>query len=82
MDPLATARSLGFTMPSPAYLFGALVFGVFGIAAFRLGRKRGTPLTTGLGVALMVYPYVIGSTVWLYVVGTALCAAAVWDQRR
>ena len=81
-DPAALARSFGFTLPSPAYLFFAIVFGVVGIAAFRLGRKREQHLTSGLGVALMVYPYVVGSTTWLVVIGAALCAGVWWDLRR
>jgi len=81
-DPIAVAASLGLTLPSPAYIFFAIVFGLAGIAAFRLGRKRQQHVTTGLGVALMLYPYAVGSTTWLVVIGLALCGAVWWDLRR
>jgi hypothetical protein len=35
-----------------------------------------------LGVALMLYPYVISQTWLLYGVGTALCAGLVLDRTR
>jgi hypothetical protein len=34
-----------------------------------------------LGVALMLYPYAVGSTWLLYLVGCALCAAIWWIRR-
>jgi hypothetical protein len=80
MNEIATLRSLGLSLPSPAYIFGAIVFGLLGIAAFRYGRKSGRPRTLWLGVALMVYPYAISSTWLLYAVGAALCAGIVLDR--
>ena len=64
-----------FTWPTPAYLFGAIVFGLAGMAAFRYGRKSGQARPVWIGVALMVFPYLVSSTAWLYVIGAALCAA-------
>ena len=63
-----------------AYLFGAIVFGLIGLAAFRFGRKRGRRRTLWLGVGLMVYPYAISRTWLLYAVGAALCLAIALDR--
>lgn len=80
MDELSALKSLGLELPSPAYLFGAVVFGLIGLAAFRLGRKNGRRQTLWLGVALMVYPYAVSRTWLLYAVGLALCAG-LWVGR-
>jgi apolipoprotein N-acyltransferase len=82
MDALALLQSLGFEMPTPAYIFGAIVFGLVGLAAFRNGRRTGRRATLWLGVALMVYPYLVSTTWLLYVVGAALCAGIYAEQRR
>jgi len=34
MDQLKALQSLGFELPSPAYLFGLLLFGLLGMAAW------------------------------------------------
>ena len=80
MDELTALKSLGLELPSPAYIFGAIVFGLVGLAAFRRGRKRGRRRTLWLGVALMIYPYAISRTGLLYIVGLALCGAIVLDR--
>lgn len=80
MDPASLMDSFGIELPSPAYLFGALVFGLIGYAAFRLGRRGGKPLTVGLGVALMLFPYVVTRTAWMFAVGLALCAGLWFDR--
>jgi hypothetical protein len=80
VDDLTTLQSLGLSLPSPAYIFGAVVFGLVGIAAYRYGKKAGRPRTKWLGVALMVYPYAISWTWLLYVVGFALCVAVYWNR--
>ena len=84
MDPqeaLKTAEALGFTLPSPAYIFGAIVFGLAGYAAFRMGRKQQRVRAVWIGVALMLYPYVISQTWLMYAVGATLCAG-LWVERR
>jgi len=81
MNELSALSSLGLELPSPAYLIGAIVFGLLGLAAWRRGRKTGPRTTTWLGFALMVYPYGVSSTVLLYAVGLALCAGVWFDQR-
>jgi hypothetical protein len=81
MDELNTLQSLGFTLPSPAYIFGAVIFGFAGMAAYRLGKVTERPRTKWLGVALMLYPYAISGVWLLYVIGVALCVGVYWDRR-
>ena len=73
MEELKTLELLGLEMPTPAYILGAILFGLAGYAAFRRGRKKSNPSLTWTGVALMVYPYTIPQTWLLWVMGTALC---------
>jgi len=80
MNELAVLRSLGLDLPSPAYIFGAIVFGMIGFGAYRLGKNAQRPRTKWLGVALMLYPYAVPMTWLLYVVGIALCAAIYVDR--
>ena len=80
MDGIEGLRSLGFTLPSPAYIFGTIAFGIIGFACYRYGKKTGQARRKWLGVALMLYPYLTPSTWLLYTVGAALCAA-VWFDR-
>ena len=82
MNQLSQLQQLGLELPSPAYIAGAIAFGLAGWVAWRWGRKNTQPLTMWLGVALMVYPYVISSTWMLYATGCALCVAIAWDHKR
>lgn len=75
MDELHTLQSLGLELPTPAYLFGTLLFGIIGFAAWRYGRKAAHPAAKWLGIALMFYPYAVSQTWLLYTFGGALCAA-------
>jgi len=81
MEGLSALKALGLELPSPAYLAGAIVFGLIGWAAFRRGRRAGRPRTAWLGVALMLYPYAVSRTWLLYVVGLALCGVLLLDRR-
>lgn len=80
-NELETLGALGFTLPSPAYIAGLIVFGVAGLAAYYDGKRQDRPRERWLGVALMLYPYAIHETWLLYVVGVALCVG-VWFDRR
>ncbi|CAN5754119.1 hypothetical protein BH11PSE8_BH11PSE8_07180 [soil metagenome] len=80
MDELNALQSLGLTLPSPAYIVGAVVFGLVGIGVYRHGKRVARPRTRWLGVALMLYPYAVSPTWLLYVVGCALCVAAYMDR--
>jgi hypothetical protein len=75
-------EDLGVTLPTPAYLMGLLLFGVIGIVVFVLGKRRRKPKVKWLGLALMLYPYIVWGTVPLYAVGIVLCIAAAWFWRR
>jgi hypothetical protein len=81
METLELLQSLGVTLPTPAYIVGAIVFGCIGIAAFYYGKKKTRPRIKWLGVALMFYPYVVWETWMLYAVGAALCAAIYFYRR-
>jgi len=73
MDELKNLESLGLVLPSPAYIAGAILFGIVGYVAFRRGRKTSRPALTWSGVALMLYPYAVTQTWLLWAVGIALC---------
>jgi hypothetical protein len=81
MDELKTLETMGLTLPSPAYLIGAILFGIIGYVAYRHGKKTSLASTKWIGVTLMLYPYAISETWLLYVVGTALCVALVLWRR-
>jgi hypothetical protein len=56
MGDLHAVESLGFTLPTPPYLAGAILFGLVGFAAYRYGKKTSRPNVKWIGIALMVYP--------------------------
>jgi hypothetical protein len=72
MNPLAP---LGLTLPSPAYLTGAILFGIIGFAAYRYGKKASLAIPKWIGITLMFYPYAISETWMLYLIGAGLCIA-------
>jgi len=78
MDELDTLQSLGFTLPSTAYIIGAILFGMIGWVAYRYGKKTGHQYVKWIGVALMLYPYVISETWLMYLVGIGLCGACYY----
>ena len=67
-------------MPTPAALFGSLVFGVIGLVAFRYGKKSALIVPMLLGLGLMIYPWFVSETWVLYAIGIAL-TGAVWFFR-
>jgi len=74
MDPQDLQGLLSTLMPTPAYLAGAILFGMIGFIAYRYGKKTGRTVTRYTGIALMLYPYLTGSdTRLLYLVGAGLC---------
>lgn len=81
MDELNTLASLGFSLPTPAYIIGAILFGLIGYAAYRYGKQKSLNKVKWTGVALMIYPYAISGTEMLYVVGAVLSLGLyVWRQ--
>ena len=81
MEDLKALESIGFTLPSPAYLFGALLFGIIGYAAYRYGKKTSVQTTKWTGVVLMLYPYAISQTWLLYLVGMGLCISLYFSRK-
>lgn len=75
MNDLNTLGALDLTLPTPAYLIGAILFGIAGLAAYRYGKKRSRPYPKWIGVGLMLYPYAVSETWMLYAIGVGLCAA-------
>ena len=75
MDKLKVVESFGLTLPSPAYIFGALLFGIIGIAAYQYGKKAELAAPKWIGVALMLYPYGVSETWMLYAIGAGFCVA-------
>lgn len=73
MDELQTLGTLGFTMPTPAYLVGVILFSIIGYAEYRYGKKSSAYYTMGIGVTLMLYSYVVSETWVMYAVGAGLC---------
>lgn len=81
MDQLAPLEALGFTMPSMAYILGAVVFGIIGFVTYRYGKKMSLPAPKWIGIALMFYPYAIFQTWLLYAVGVGLCVGLYFSTR-
>lgn len=81
-EALRTAQALGLTLPTPAWIFGAILFSLVGIAAWYYGKARQEPRVRWLGLALMLYSYVTPATWLLYGVGIALCVAVWWYRPR
>lgn len=73
MDAMTNLGALGLELPSPAYIAGAILFGLIGWATYRRGRKSSRPELTWTGLALMLYPYAISQTWLLWVIGMTLC---------
>ena len=78
MNDLATLQALGLTLPSPAFLAGAILFGLVGMWAWASGHRRALPRRKWLGVALCFFPYLVTETGWMWAVGGTLCAGLVW----
>ena len=55
-----------------ANLFGQILFGAIGLAAFVYGKKQSSFKTMLLAVAIMGFPYVVSETWLLYAIGGVL----------
>ena len=62
-------------MPTPGSIFGAIVFGAIGMAAFVHGKRCGLAKPMLIGVALMLYPYFVSDGTMVFLIGAALCFA-------
>ncbi len=56
-------------------LFGGIIFGGIGFAAFIYGKKQASAKPMILGITLMAYPYFIRNTMAMYAVGILLTVA-------
>lgn len=81
MDDLKALESLGFTLPSPAYITGVVFFSIVGMAAYWYGKKASLPNLKWTAIALMLYPYVVNATWLLYVVGGGLCLGCYFFRK-
>ena len=79
-ETLEVAKDLGLTLPSPAWIVGCILFSLIGFVAWRYGKFVKRPRIRWLGLALMLYGYVVEPTWLLYTVGVALCAAVWWNR--
>ena len=50
LDELRAVEPLGFALPTPAYLAGAILFGFVGFAAYRYGKKHPVRTRNGSGL--------------------------------
>ena len=57
-----------------ANLIGGLIFGGVGLVALVYGKKQASFEAMIIGIALMAYPYFVGNTILLYLIGTVLTA--------
>ncbi|MBN1354467.1 MAG: hypothetical protein JW994_07345 [Candidatus Omnitrophica bacterium] len=57
-----------------AKIFAWVIFGMIGFAAFLYGKKISSFRVMLIAVALMIYPYFISGTLFLYLAGIALTA--------
>ncbi len=81
MDALQNLQSMGLTLPSPAALLANLLFSIIGFVIWRLARWRARSDLSALAWALMLYPMLVSDTLWLYLIGGALCGVIYWRWR-
>lgn len=74
---LQLLETMGLTLPTPAYIAGAVLFGIIGLVAYASGRRKANLRLKWSGVVLMFYPYAIGDTRLLYGIGGLLSIAAL-----
>lgn len=72
MNEIQQLQSMGLTLPTPAFLLGAVLFGLVGLVAFRRWKKASSSALKWPGLALMFYPYAVTDTLIMWVVGIAL----------
>lgn len=69
-------------MFDPAAIFFSLIFGAVGIVALKRAKSEGNIACAFIGVALLVFPYVVEGWLWNLIVGIALSAGVwrFWDE--
>ncbi len=71
---LAGLTGLSSQSLSPGSLFGGLLFGLIGTAAFMYAKKEGDVRAGVIGVLLGIYPWFVSSLWLLYGIGILLVA--------
>lgn len=61
-------------MNSEASLFWGLIFGAIGLGFFVYGKKQRAVIPLLCGIALLVFPYFVASTLLLVLIGLVLIA--------
>jgi hypothetical protein len=64
-------------VPEPGYLFVSLVTSGIGFVLLVYGRKQHRPIQLGVGILLLVLPFLIHDGLWLGLASAAACAG-VW----
>jgi len=62
-------------MPTPAALFGLILFGLIGMGALMYGKRMEQWKSMAIGGALVVFPYFVSQTWLIWAIGSALCVA-------
>jgi len=55
-------------------LLWGMIFGSIGLGFFVYGKKQGAVVPLACGLALMIFPYFVSSTLLLVAIGAALIA--------
>lgn len=63
-----------------AVLIWGVLFSSIGIGYFMYGKSQSRVLTMVCGLGLIVYPYFVGSALWMVLIGVSL-SAAPWYWR-
>lgn len=57
-----------------------MIFGAIGLGFFVYGKKQGEILPVVCGLALMIFPYFVSSTLLLVAIGIALIAIPFYSR--
>ncbi len=66
---------------SPTWLFLSLIISGVGMALFIYGKKQGRIPQLVAGLVLMVYTYVVTSTLWMLVIAALILGGLWWVVR-
>jgi glucose uptake protein GlcU len=63
---------------SVSSILAGIIFGIVGIYVYRHAKKNGNIIVVCLGIAMMVYPYIVSGDWLTWIVGFALCGASYY----